>query len=87
MGDRFESYPRTLEMPASIGFAVTPNDAADLPDVTRALYVGNFGDVTVDMAGGGTLTFLNVDQGVFLPLRVTRVRATGTTATGIVGLC
>jgi len=38
------------------------------------------------MLGGETLTFRNLQGGVFYPLRVVKVLATGTTAADIVGL-
>ncbi len=68
------------------GFAVTPSDAADLAAETRALYVGAGGDIAVVLASGDAVTLSGVISGSLLPLRATRVKATGTTATQIVGL-
>ena len=82
MADPFERQRAGLESPASRGAAVTPDDAADLSTAARFLYIGTTGDVVLDTIGGDTLTF--VDVGGFLPVRTRRVRATGTTATGIV---
>lgn len=65
--------------------AVTPSDAAAI-EQTRGLYVGASGDVAVDMASGDTVTFAGLAAGIVHPLQVTRVYATGTTATGIVAL-
>jgi hypothetical protein len=74
-----------LEAPAWIAAAVTPADA-DLPKIaTRALYVGGTGDVAVVMSGGGAVTFVNVQGGTVLPIRVDRVSA-ATDATDIVAL-
>lgn len=66
--------------------AVVPADGADLPVKARALYIGVAGDVTVDSGAVINITFKNVASGTILPVRVTRVRATGTTATSIVAL-
>lgn len=66
------------------GTAITPSDSATFA-ATRALYVGVSGDVKVDMAGGATLTFKSAPVGP-LPIQVTRVYSTGTTATDIVAL-
>nr|DAL11089.1 MAG TPA_asm: hypothetical protein [Bacteriophage sp.] len=66
--------------------AVTTSDSAVSDDPTRALYVGGAGNVKVDMVSGGTVTFSNVAAGTLLPIQVTRVYATGTTATLIIGL-
>ena len=73
-----------LDFPALNADAVTPSDAADLPNVARALWVGSSGNVRVDTGGGDNVTFVGV-QGV-LPVRVRRVYTTGTTATNIVAL-
>ena len=73
------------ESPAWTAAAITPNDGADIGNAPcRGLWVGVTGDVSVVMAGGGSVTFVGV-QGL-LPVRVDRVNATGTTATSIVAL-
>ena len=43
-------------------------------------------DMAVDMGGTNVQTFVNVAVGYPLPLQVTRIYATGTTATNIVAL-
>jgi hypothetical protein len=48
--------------------------------------VGNGGDIAVTMRGGDEVTFANVADGVILPIRVLRVKATGTTATDILAI-
>jgi hypothetical protein len=53
--------------------------------VTRALYVGGGGDARVRMLGGAVVTLSNVPTGALIPIRVTQVLATGTSANGIVG--
>ena len=72
--------------PADAGFEITPSDTVDLERNTRGLYVGGIGDVTVDMAGGGTITFVALSSGVIHPLQVKRVYATGTDASDIIGV-
>ena len=72
-------------VPATIGAAVTPNDGSDLPAPTRAVWVGGAGDLVVHM-NAQSVTFTSVPAGSLLPIVVTRVLATGTTATGIVSL-
>ena len=68
--------------------AVTPSDAADLPDgvTTVGLYVGGAGDVHVTLQGGSDVTFKSVPGGTLLRVAARRVWATGTTATNIVAL-
>jgi hypothetical protein len=69
--------------PITSAAAVTPSDSVDLGDVTRALYVGVAGDVTVVMLDGQTVTFTAMPVG-WHPIRAKRVKSTGTAATNIV---
>jgi hypothetical protein len=85
MADKFNSDP-TIVGPGVSAVAVTPSDAADLAYTTRMLYIGGAGNLTVKMADGVNCTFTAVPAGSTLPLRVTRVLATGTTATSIVAV-
>lgn len=86
MKDDFESYSSSLTSPARDAAAIVPNDAVDLPFVTRGIYVGSAGSLQVRMAGGQIVTFENVLPGVVYPLRAARVLASGTTATALVAL-
>lgn len=72
--------------PASSAAAVTPDDSNDLTDVTRWVYVGGAGNLTVVMNDGTTATFTGFQAGTLLPIRVSRVKATNTTATNITAL-
>lgn len=65
--------------------AVTPDDSNNFAAFSRELYIGTAGTLKVTTAGGDVTTFANVGVG-HLRLRVVRVWATGTTATGIVAL-
>ena len=84
--DPYQTYAAGPTSPIAGGFDVTPDDAVDLPILTRALLIGSAGDVVVDFADGTTLTLPNLSEGVVYPIRVSRVRATGTTAGDIKGL-
>lgn len=83
-----DTYATHLESPALNAAAVTPSDSTDLPHVSRALYVGGAGNVTVTPAGGtASVAFTGVLAGSILPIRVSRVWATGTgSSTAIVNL-
>jgi len=75
--------------------AVTPSNTDDLstPSSLPAgsqykpaiLYVGVSGDLSVRTASGNDVLFVNVPIG-FFPVQVTRVFATGTSATNIVAI-
>lgn len=67
--------------------AVTPSDAVALVDgVTKGLYVGGAGNISLLMADGTSATFNAIAIGVIHPLGVKRVNATGTTATNILAV-
>lgn len=61
---------------------VTPNDSNDLAN-PGVIYVGVAGDIKVDMLGTGTAIPYKSVSG-WLPAKVKRVYATGTTATDII---
>jgi len=84
--DAFERYARGLTTPADDAFAITPSDGADLAQVVRALYIGGAGSISLVTRAGSTVAFTGLAAGTVLPVRAARVRATGTTATGLVGL-
>lgn len=86
MTDQFTNIASGVDGPATDAFAITPNDSADLVQVTRGLFVGAGGDVVIVTRAGTTATFTNIQGGAVLPLRVRRILATGTTASGIIGL-
>lgn len=67
--------------------AITPSDVTVFAQPTRGLYIGGSGNITVEMADGGTsVLFVGLMSGIVYPFQVTRVYAAGTTATNIVGL-
>jgi len=74
---------------------VTPSNTVDIPyiggDGTTpswpcVLYIGGAGNIRVLTAGGDDVVFNNVLAGTFIPVQVTRVFATNTTATNILAL-
>ena len=85
MADVYADRATGLSDPVNAAVAVTPHDSNLLTQVSRALYVGATGDLVVTMANGVDVTFVAVPVGI-MPLRVLRVKATGTTASSIVSL-
>lgn len=76
----------SLSDPAQHALAVVPNDAVDLAQATRGIYVGTSGDLTVTLVGdSASVTFLAVPVGI-LPVCVKRVWATGTGASNLLAL-
>lgn len=74
-----------LNMPITNAFAITTSDAADLAQETRGIYVGTAGNIKVTTSNGDTVTLPNLAAGIWHPLSVKKVFATGTTAIDIVG--
>lgn len=85
--DKFQNSSDSLTSPAQICFEIAPDDAADVLQVTKAIYVGEGGDVRLQSVDGPSdVTFTNVPSGAVLDVRVKAVRATGTSAANIIGL-
>lgn len=84
--DHFSGFGSGLDSPATGILPIAPSDGADLAVMPRVLMVATVGNVAVVMKDGSTGTLPALQPGVPYPVRVKRVLATGTTATGIVGL-
>lgn len=82
----FSGRAKGVESPSDVFAPVAPDDGQDLPlGMTRGLFIGQAGVFTVLDARGAAAQFTSNDA-QYHPLRVTRVLATATTATGIVAL-
>lgn len=86
MADKFETQTPGLTSPGIDAFSISPSNN-DLPQVTRALYVGNGGNVRVELVSGTQVSFNAMQTGMLYPLRIRKVLNGGTTATGLVGVC
>lgn len=84
MADPFVNLPVDQDDPCTHAAVVTPSDVDNLGTIPRCLLIGAAGAIKVTTRGGEAVT-LQVQAGI-LPLRVSRVWSTGTTATGIVAL-
>jgi hypothetical protein len=85
--DLFSSFVDGLTSPAENAVAVTPHNSTDFTYACRALYIGGAGNVSVETVGGqSAVVFVGVAAGTILPIRVSRVNSTSTTATSIVAI-
>jgi len=84
--DHFDSFTPNPSAPVTGGFAITPDDSADLTTLPRALMVGSGGDLAVVLKDGSALTLPALVPGVIYPIRARRILVSGTGADGIVGL-
>jgi hypothetical protein len=65
---------------------ISKSDTVNFPFVTRAIYVGGTGTMTVVHADGTTTLFSALPAGTILPVECIRVNETGTDATLMVAL-
>ncbi|MBB3034369.1 spike base protein, RCAP_Rcc01079 family [Alteriqipengyuania lutimaris] len=87
MHDRFRRHADSPMAPAACAFAIAPSDSAQLPSVTKAIYVGGGGDIVLrPLDGTEDVLFAAFPGGGILDVRASAIRATGTSATNIVGL-
>lgn len=80
--DPFKNRVTALSGPARDAMPVAPNDTTDLSSVALGLYVETGGSLSIVTVSGETRSLTVADFSI-LPVGVRRVRATGTTATGI----
>jgi len=73
-----------IDFSTRVWFPITPDDATNISQgETTYLYVGGTGHITA-VCNGVAVLFSNLAVG-YHPIRCTRINATGTTATLIVG--
>lgn len=85
--DPFANALESVVAPATDCFAIAPDDNAELPSATKALFIGVGGDIVLRPVAGDTdVTFRNLPDGSVLDVRVRAIRASGTTASNLVGL-
>lgn len=86
--DNFKATDPGIVAPYTRAVAVTPNDAADIAEVTRAINVHKAGStsvaVKVTLAGDSAAVTLNLASASVTPVRVARVWSTGTDAGAVV---
>ena len=72
----YEWFEGPIDAPAFRAYAATKDDDNDLPFTSRAVYCGGGGSLVVYMEGNSTdtaITFSNVPQGSWLPIRAKRI--------------
>ena len=76
----------TQNYDASISSAVAPTLDQTIQRITRGVYVGASGNLTVQFAGdadAATVTLVGLAAGVWHPMQIQKIISAGTTATGI----
>lgn len=86
MTDSFTGYSDSEQAPSRAPFAIVPNDTNPLPGIPKGIYVGTGGDLVVrGIAGAADVTYRNLPDASYVNVRAGFVRATGTTATNLIG--
>lgn len=87
LDDPYANTANSIIAPSSDCFEITPDDTLVLEKATKAIYVGSGGDIVLRAVGSESdVTFRNTISGSIIDVRVSAIRATGTTAESIVGL-
>ena len=85
--NRYSGATRGTTDSPGIHFEITPSDDNNLTHGTvRAIYVGTGGNLSVEDMRGNVVIYQNIPDGYRLDIRAVKVRATGTTASDLVGL-
>lgn len=86
MPDTFDTMGDSADLPSRTPFSIVPDDSAPLPQVVKGIYVGTGGTVVLRGVGGASdVTYRNLPDASYIGVRASHVRATGTTATDLVG--
>ena len=86
MADNFDTMGDSPELPSRVPFALVPSDSAPLTQVVKGIYVGTGGDVTLRGVGAASdVTYRNLPNASYIGVRASFVRATGTTASDLIG--
>lgn len=85
--DFFAGAANSLTSPAEDCFVITPSDTENLAQATKAIFIGQGGDVRLlPLRGTQPVTFVNLAPGSLLDVRTRQVLATGTSAADLIGL-
>jgi len=83
--DKFQGEKKSYEMPSNNLFNIVPDDVIELTYIPRSIYIGLSGDLTVVDEFDNEVTFTNLFQGTWLPIRVKLVK-TASTAGNLIGM-
>lgn len=84
--DDFSTYSDTVTAPSRQPFVITPHNVSALAEIPKRLFIGTGGDVTLRGVDATVdVVYKNVGDGAYLNVRPQFVRATGTTASDILG--
>jgi hypothetical protein len=86
MTSEFDQFSDSPLAPSRAPFAIVPSDSDPLSVVPKGIYVGTGGNVVLrGIEGGGDVTYVNLPSASYIAVCASHVRATGTTATNLIG--
>lgn len=86
MSDPFETHSDAAFAPSRAPYAIVPSDTEALTLVPKGIYVGTGGDVVLrGVDGSADVTYRNLPDASYVAVRALYVRASGTTASDLVG--
>ena len=80
-----EDIRRLNESKVERGFEITKSNTENLAHPTTAIYVGETGNIKLELYNGDIITLNNLAAGAWHPISAIKVFETDTTCTGIVG--
>lgn len=84
---KYKDGIQAVESGARKAVSVIPNDSTDLTNgITKGIYVGVSGNLSITMADGTNVQFVNLASGIIHPIQCKRVRSSSTTATNILAV-
>lgn len=84
--DPYEKHGAAVSDPARQAFPIVPNDTQPLAVLPKAIMAGTSGTLTLRAVDSPADVTLTVAAGQIVPLRAAYIRASGTTASAILGL-
>ncbi len=86
MADRFETLADRPEQPARQLFVIMPHATNEIDPLPKAIFVGGARSIVCRAVDSNADVTLAVQAGQVIDARIQFVRASGTTATGLVGM-
>ena len=77
-GSKPYQHRSSIGDPAFPGVAALTASLSVTYDVCRSVFIGSGGNVVLQLADSGSITFKNVDDGTILPIRAARVSGSST---------
>lgn len=86
MQDPYKDFQDNAAATCRRPFSITPHDSVTLPLVPKGIYVGKGGDITLrGVDAKEDVTYRNMPDASYIAVQASHVRATGTTATFMIG--